>query len=373
MADLAVTTTNYALDHPLTIRGLKVRPVDVPIEDPVVTASGTVFTAPLVLLDLFTQEGIVGRSYIFTYSPAALLPTARLVQNMADMIVGEALAPRDLERCLQRYFRLLGTQGLMGMAMAGIDMAAWDALAQARNIPLAEFLGGACKPVPSYYSAGMIDEPEAERLIEKSLGMGFRAFKVKVGHPTVGEDIRIIRFLRKLAGDEFELMVDFNQSLDAPGAESRMRELESENLSWIEEPLIHHDCAGHATIRQKVKTPIQIGENWWGLPDMKKSLLAGASDLCMPDAVKIGGVTGWMKAAALADAYGMPMSSHLFVEISTHLMAVTPTAHWHEYLDLAKAVLQKPMEIRNGNAIPSNDPGTGVKWDEDAVAGYLVD
>lgn len=373
MADVAVETVNNTLDHTLTICGLKVRPVDVPLEDPVVTASGTVSTAPLVLLDLLTREGINGRSYIFTYSPAALLPTARLVQNMADMIEGEPLAPHALNWLLQQRFRLLGAEGLTGMAMAGIDMAAWDALAQARNMPLAELLGGACKPVPSYYSAGMIDEFEAERLIEKSLGMGFRAFKIKVGYPSVEEDLHIIRVLRGLVGDEFELMVDFNQSLDAPDAEFRIRELESENLSWIEEPLLHHDFAGHSAVRQKVETPIQIGENWWGLPDMKKSLAAGASDLCMPDAVKIGGVTGWMKAAALGSAHGMPMSSHLFVEVSAHLMAVTPTAHWHEYLDLAKAVLQRPLEIRNGDAIPSNDPGTGIKWDEDAVAGYLVD
>ncbi|MBH61903.1 MAG: mandelate racemase [Alphaproteobacteria bacterium] len=373
MVDLAVATADGSPDHSLTIRGLKVRPVDVPLEDPVVTASGTVSSAPLVLVDLLTREGITGRGYIFTYSPAALLPTARLVQNMAAMIEGESVAPHDLDRLLQQRFRLLGAEGLTGMAMAGIDMAAWDALAQARNMPLAEFLGGACKPTPSYYSAGMIDEPEAERLIEKSLGMGFRAFKVKVGYPSVEEDRRIIRFIRRLVGDEFELMIDFNQSLDAPEAESRTRALASENLTWIEEPLLHHDFAGHSAVRRKVKTPIQIGENWWGIPDMTKSLAAGASDLCMPDAMKIGGVTGWMKAAALAGAHGMPMSSHLFVEVSAHLLAVTPTAHWHEYLDLAKPVLQRPLEIRDGDAIPSDEPGTGVDWDEDSVGRYLVD
>ena len=373
MADPAITDDDPASGAQLTIRGLNVRPVDVPLEDPVVTASGTVASAPLVLVDLLTEEGITGRAYIFTYTPAALLPTAQLIENLAAMIVGDPVAPSDLECKLQQRFRLLGTEGLTGMAIAAIDMAAWDALARAQTMPLAELLGGSCKPILSYYSAGMLDEREAERMIGKALGMGFRAFKVKIGHPSVETDRGVIRAIRTLTDNEFTLMVDFNQSLTGPEAEVRIRALELEGLAWIEEPLIHHDFAGHAAVRNKVKTPIQIGENWWGIPDMAKSLAAGASDLCMPDAMKIGGVTGWLKAAALADAYGIPMSSHLFVEISAHLLAVTPTAHWHEYLDLAKPVLRRPLEIRDGNAVSSEDPGTGVDWDEDAVARYLVE
>ena len=373
MADPAVARTEFGIEPQLTIRGLNVRPVDVPLEDPVVTASGTVASAPLVLVDLLTEEGITGSAYIFTYTPAALLPTAQLVQNLADMIVGDPVAPNDLDRKLQQRFRLLGAEGLTGMALAAIDMAAWDALARSRTMPLAELLGGTCRPAPSYYSAGMLDEPEAERLTEKALGLGFRAFKVKVGHPSVETDRGVIRAIRALTGDDFTLMVDFNQSLTAPEAEVRIRALEPEGLAWIEEPLLHHDFAGHAAVRRKVKTPIQIGENWWGIPDMAKSLAAGASDLCMPDAMKIGGVTGWLKAAALADAHGIPMSSHIFVEISAHLMAVTPTAHWHEYLDVAKPVLQRPLEIHDGNAVPHEDPGAGMDWDEDAVARYIVE
>lgn len=373
MADAAVAKAYAASETELTIRGLHVRPVDVPLEDPVVTASGTVASASLVLVDLLTEEGITGRTYVFTYTPAALAPTARLIQNLEAMIAGDPVSSVDLDRKLQQRFRLLGAEGLTGMAMAAVDMAAWDALARARGLPLAELLGGTCKPAPSYYSAGMVDEREAERLTGKALGIGFRAFKVKVGHPSVETDRSVIRSIRALTGDDFALMVDFYQSLTAPEADSRIRALEPEGLAWIEEPLLHHDFAGHAALRQKVATPIQIGENWWGVPDMAKSLAAGASDFGMPDAMKIGGVTGWLKAAALADAHCLPLSSHIFVEVSAHLMAVTPTAHWHEYLELAKPVLQRPLEIRDGQAMPSEGPSTGMDWDEDAIARYLVE
>ena len=268
MADVAAARIEaIGAETGLTIRALNVRAVDAPLEDPVVTASGTVASAPLVLVDLVTEEGITGRTYVFTYTPAALAPTARLIQNLETMIKGDTVAPLEIDRKLQQRFRLLGAEGLTGMAMAAVDMAAWDALARARGVPLATLLGGECKPVPSYYSAGMLDERDAARLTEKALGMGFRAFKVKLGHPSVETDRGVIRAIRALVDDGFALMVDFNQSLSAPEAESRIRALEPEGLAWIEEPLLHHDFAGHAALRRKVATPIQIGENWWGVPE----------------------------------------------------------------------------------------------------------
>ena len=168
MADPAVARTESGTEPQLTIRGLNVRPVDVPLEDPVITASGTVASAPLVLVDLLTEEGITGCTYIFTYTPAALLPTAQLVQNLAAMIVGDPVAPSDLDRKLQQRFRLLGAEGLTGMALAAIDMAAWDALARSRTMPLAELLGGTraryrsgasgASPVPVDESLGLVDD-----------------------------------------------------------------------------------------------------------------------------------------------------------------------------------------------------------------------
>jgi len=105
---------------------------------------------------------------------------------------------------------------------------------------------------------------------------------------------------------------------------------------------------------------------------MAAGLAAGASNLGMPDAMKIGGVTGWQRAAALADAAGLPISSHLFPEISVHLLAASPSAHWLEYVDWAAPILQQPLTIGNGCAMAPDTPGTGIAWDEAAVARHLV-
>lgn len=356
----------------LTIRTLQARALMVPLEEPIITASGTITAAPLVLADLVTDGGITGTSYIFTYSPAALKPTAELIANLEAEVAGQPLAPFEIERSLRDKFRLLGDTGLVGMAIAAVDMGLWDALAKARGVPLAVLLGGELQPVPAYYSASMVDEAAAARHAEAAVSQGYRAFKVKAGHETLEEDRAVVRAVRAVIGAEVALMVDYNQSLSVAEAASRITALEEENIAWVEEPLRHHDYAGHAELRGKIRTPIQMGENWWGVDDMAKSIAAGACDLCMPDAMRIGGVTGWLAAAALAKTHDLPMSTHAFPEISGQLMAVTPTAHWLELLDKAKPILENPVQVVDGKLIPDTQPGAGLRWDEAAVKRYLV-
>ncbi len=356
----------------LTIRALRVRAVQVPLKRPIKTASGTIPSAPLVILDLLTEQGVTGSSYIFCYTPQALAPTAKIASNLEAMVKGAAVAPLEIDRALRSRFRLLGVQGLVAMAMAGLDMAAWDALAKAAEAPLVTLLGGAPQPIPAYDSQGMLDAKAAAGAAEAAAGEGFRAIKIKIGHPKVDDDLKVLRAARDAAGDKIALMVDYNQSLSVPEAIARARVLDGESLAWIEEPTLAEDFAGHAKIAQAARTPIQMGENWWGIPDMTKCLAAEASDLAMLDVMKIGGVTGWLRAAALAEAKGRPVSSHLFPEISAHLLAVTPSCHWLEYLDVAGEILHQPLVIENGEALIPEGPGSGVAWDEAAVERFLV-
>jgi mandelate racemase len=141
---------------------------------------------------------------------------------------------------------------------------------------------------------------------------------------------------------------------------------------WIEEPVRADDFAGTARIAREVTTPIQIGENFMGPEQMAQALAAGACDYVMPDAQRIGGVTGWMRAAALAQAAGLEMSSHLFPEVSAHLLAVTPTAHWLEYVDWADPILQEPLRVRDGFVALPDKAGIGIAWNEDAVRRYQI-
>jgi mandelate racemase len=168
------------------------------------------------------------------------------------------------------------------------------------------------------------------------------------------------------------LAVDYNQSQSVPEAQRPCRALEPLDLAWIEEPTRADDDDGHARIAREVITPIMIGENWGGPREMARSIAAGACDLAMPDVMKIGGVSGWIRAAGLAAVAGMPMSSHLFPEVSVHLLAVTPTADRLEVLDLAAPVLRTPLRVEAGMVTPSAEPGSGLDWDEDAVKRYRL-
>ena len=358
----------------LTVRSLHARAVNVPMARPLHTSGGAVTTVPLVLIDLHTEQGISGHSYVFGYTPLALTPLVSLLDNLADTLTGDAIAPLAIEEKLQRMFRLLGTPGFAGMALAGVDMAAWDALARAARLPLARLLGGELNPIPAYNSNGLgIIGPEraadeARELIEG----GFTAMKVRLGYPSVADDIAVVRAVRDAVGKDVRLMSDYNQSLTVPEAQQRVQALAGEGLYWIEEPTRWDDYAGHARIREKAGVPIQLGENCWGPHEMAKALAANAGDFFMPDAMKIGGVSGWLRAAALAEPVGLPLSCHLFPEISAHLLAVTPTRHWLEYVDWVNPILRTPLTIRNGHALIAATPGSGLDWDETAVARYQL-
>lgn len=354
------------------VTSLRVRTCIVPLNPPVQTASGSVPVAPLVLIDLTTAAGIVGSSYIFTYSTVALKPMADLIRGMEALIRGQALAPFALNDLLNRSFRLLGTEGLVQMAIAGIDMAAWDATARATGLPLERLLGATSSARNAYASLRNMKPHDLAKEAEALMPMGFTAFKFKIGWPDLQDDLVAIRTLRSVIGDTADIMVDFNQSLSVAEAKRRIRALDDLGINWVEEPIPMDDLEGQAEIRRVAKIPIQAGENWWAPRDAARSIRAQATDFIMVDLMKIGGVTGWLQTSALADVAGLPMSSHIFPEVSARCLAATPTAHWLEYLDVASPILQNPISVTDGKVIVSGDLGSGISWREDAVDKYLV-
>lgn len=344
------------------IRDFQVRPVRVPMPHPHRTASGTVTESPLILLTILTDSGISGQSITFTYTAAALQPTAELITNIAPLITGDTLAPADVEQKLARRFRLLGTTGLLGMALSGIDMALWDALARVRDLSLVELLGAGEKPIPAYGAIGFDGPAESAKAAEDWARRGFRGVKAKIGYPTVREDLETVRAMRSAVGPDVAIMVDYNQSLSPADAIERLRILDGEGLAWIEEPTLAHDFHGHGRIAAAIRTPIQCGENWWGPLEMRHAVEAGASDYMMLDLARIGGVTGWMRAAALGESHGIRLSSHLWPEVSAQLLCATPTAHWLEYADWWNPVLEEPIRIENGTIALAGVKGTGISF-----------
>ncbi len=359
----------------MKIQSIRARAVAAPMRRPLATSTGTLTASALLLLDLQTDAGITGRAYLFGIGAHNLKPIASLVEAMAEMVQGDAVAPFDLEKKLRQRYTLLGVHNIILFAMSGIDMAAWDALGQAQKLPLVRLLGGTPRPIPAYNSKGLGIMPvkalakEAEELLEE----GFAAVKLRLGRPHAADDLAALRAVKKAIGPDVTLMVDFNQGLTVAEAVKRGRMIDDEGgVTWIEEPVRADDFAGCARIAREVATPIQIGENFMGPEQMAQALAAGACDYAMPDVQRIGGVTGWMRAAALAQGAGMEMSSHLFPEASCHLLAVTPTCHWLEYVDWADAILEEPQRLKDGHALIPERAGLGMRWDEKAVKKYQL-
>jgi mandelate racemase len=359
----------------MKIEAIRVRPVAAPMKRPLATSTGRLTEAALLLIDLQTDAGIVGRSYLFGLGRHNLPPLAKLVDAMAQMVSGDPVEPYALERKLRARYTLLGVHNIVLFAMSGIDMAAWDALAQSFDQPLARLLGGAPRAIPAYNSngLGLLPLRELEREATELVEEGFRAVKLRVGRTTAAEDLEALRVVKRAIGAQVTLMVDFNQALTVTEALRRGRMIDAEGGAlWIEEPVRADDFAGTARVARELATPIQIGENFMGPEQMAQAIAAGAADYVMPDIERIGGVTGWMRAAALAQAAGLEMSSHLFPEASAHLLAVTPTAHWLEYVDWANPILETPLVVRDGAVSAPERPGLGLAWNEDAVRRYQI-
>jgi mandelate racemase len=358
----------------LTLRSARATPVEVPMARPLGTSAQTIRTAPLLLIDLETEEGVTGRAYLFCYTRAAAAPIAHMLEDALDAVKGNRVAPFEIAAKLARRYRLIGVQGIVRMALSGLDVACWDALALAAGLPLVSYLGATPRSIPAYNSngLGLVAPAEAADEAEELLAHGFRAVKLRLGRPDPKEDLAAVRAVRRRLPDDVALMVDYNQALSVAEAIERGRALGGEGIYWIEEPIRHDDYSGNAAIARALETPIQIGENFSGPHAMATAIAAGASDYVMPDLERIGGVTGWQRAAVLAMAAGVEMSSHLFPEASAHLLAATPTCHWLEYVDWAAPILTEPLRIVDGRAVVPERPGTGLVWDEAAVERYRM-
>ena len=353
------------------IRNVKARAVVTPMARPVKNAFGVIDVAPLVLIDVETDQNISGRSYLFAYSKVTLRPFVHLIEEIGRDLIGKPVAPFELMKIMDAKFRLLGWQGLVGMAVAGLDMAFWDILGQAAGKPVVELLGGSPRPIRCYDSYGAIAADTDEKALRRSLDQGFKGIKIKGGDGDAANDERRVKGLRKLLGPDVALMLDFNQSLDPAEAKRRIERLAPYDLTWIEEPVPQENLSGHAEVRDTSEIPISAGENWWFPRGFAEAIAAGASDFIMPDLMKVGGITGWLNVAGQADAASIPMSSHILPEASAHMLAVTPTAHWLEVLDFAATILAEPIKIADGT-LTARGPGLGMEWNEAAISKFLV-
>jgi mandelate racemase len=360
----------------LTLKSIRARPVVLKLARPVVARIATLADWPLILIDLYTEEGVIGRSYLEPYIRRSMRYLIPALDDLGEMLKGRRLAPIEFYEAARKSLHFVGYEGMSIIAVAGIDMAAWDALARAADVPLCVLLGGSIGPVPAYNSNGLWLRSPAEvanEAIELREEGGFNGLKLRLGRERVADDLATIEAVRDTVGSEMSLMVDFNQGLQFGEALERCHAIDHLGLAWIEEPIVYDNLEGYARLTADLKTPVQIGENFYGPRALYTALQMKACDYVMPDFMRIGGVTGWQRAAAIAAAAGIPISTHLYPEVAAHVMRVTETAHWLEWQDWANPILQQPYEVKDGKLHIPDVPGVGLEWDEKAVAVHLAD
>lgn len=348
-------------------------PLSVPISDAKVFTGRQKPMTEVVFLfaEITTEQGHTGLG--FSYSKRAGGPAQYAhAKEVAEGIVGED--PNDIGKI---YTKLLwagasvGRSGVATQALAAIDIALYDLKAKRAGLPLAKLLGSYRDSVQTYNTSGgflnaTLDEVKARAT--QSLDEGIGGIKIKVGLPDSKEDLRRVAGIREHIGWDVPLMVDANQQWDRATALCMGRQLEEFNLIWIEEPLDAYDFEGHAHLAQVLDTPIATGEMLASVAEHKGLISANGCDIIQPDAPRVGGITQFLRLAALADERGLGLAPHFAMEIHLHLAAAYPREPWVEHFDWLDPLFNERLETKNGRMMVPDRPGLGVTFSDQARA-----
>jgi L-alanine-DL-glutamate epimerase-like enolase superfamily enzyme len=298
-----------------------------------------------------------------------------LVEDLVPLYEGQdASATRALFDRAWHSINFLGHAGVAVMALAALDTACWDLAAQAAGLPLWRFLGAAQNRVPTYASSGLWLDRSIDELVTEARGFlaaGHRAMKMRLGR-SHDEDLARARALRAALGPDVRLLADVNQGWDVTTAIRTGTALEEIDLYWLEEPVAYEDLDGSARVAAALATPIASGESEYGWLGMKRYLDARAADILMPDLQRMGGITGYLKAVDLCEAYQTPVSSHLFVEASGPVLAAAPHGVILEHMDWWEALFADRLAIVDGAVVLPDRPGIGLGLDRAALTRYHV-
>ncbi len=360
----------------ITLKEIIIRAVNIPLNRPIVAHLGKFESWPLLCLDVVTHEGVIGRSYISPYSKDYLLSISSCIKMLSKSYIDKNIEPYSFYEYSMKSLSLLGFKGIGLYALAALDIAFWDAFTKSANKPLADYLGGSIKKkLKAYNSNGLwlieIDKLAKEAEYLRNEG-DFKALKLRLGRATYKKDMEAFKEVQRGAGDDVIIMSDYNQCFTTKDALRRCYELDELGFYWFEEPIQFNLIDDLVKICGNIKTPITIGENFHGPKDVLDALTKNACDMIMPDIMRIGGISGWLKASAIADMFNIEVSTHLYPEVSAHLMCITPTSEWLEWVDWGNPILKDTYQVVNGNIIIPNKPGVGIEWNENAITKYYI-
>lgn len=358
------------------IEALRLALYQVPLSVP--AGDAKVFTGRQRLLDrvavvaaeVVTADGTVGFgfSYALRAGGPAMFAYAR---EIGPLLLGEDAA--DIERLWDKlvwHGASMGRGGLAHQALAALDIALWDGKAKRADLSLARLLGAHRASVRCYNtSGGYLTTPadEAVANAQASLARGVGGIKLKVGHPDPAVDLGRVARARAALGPTVPLMVDANGQWDRATALRMGRRLEEFGLTWIEEPLESIDAEGQAALAAALDTPISTGEMLTSVAEHARLLELGGADILQPDAPRVGGVTPFLRIAALADQRGIPLAPHFVMEIHIQLAAAQRREPWVEHFDWLEPLFNERLELRDGRMLVPERPGLGLTVSEEAV------
>ncbi|HEV7664021.1 MAG TPA: mandelate racemase/muconate lactonizing enzyme family protein [Chloroflexota bacterium] len=333
-------------------------------------------TREFVTLELGTDEGLVGVGLTF-FGGAVTRALCAAVEDLAQLIIGDD--PTRVEAIAAKLRAAAGSSGpggIFSLALSAIDIACWDLRGKAENKSVCDLLGGWRDRVPTYASGALLRQHPVDYLAQagpRLVGMGFRQMKMQCGsESTVAGSVERVRVMRESIGEDVDLMCDINQLWSVPQAIEIGKRIEPYHLYWLEDPTAHDDFPGLARIADELVTPIAAGEYHYGIVPFRHLLEARSIDIVMIDLLRVGGITQWLKVAGMAEAFNMPVVSHLIPEIHIHLMAAIPNGLTVEYMPWTHRLWEELPAIDNGQLVVPRKPGLGLAFDRQSIQRYQV-
>jgi L-alanine-DL-glutamate epimerase-like enolase superfamily enzyme len=356
---------------------LVILPLAAPISDAkVLTGRQEPLTGIAFLFaEIQTEAGLSGIGYSYSKRAGGQGLFAH-AKEIAPKLLGED--PSDIQRLWTKLIwagASVGRSGLATQAIAAMDIALWDLKAKRAHLPLAKLLGAHRDTVQCYNTSGgylSMSTDEIRANAQASIEQGIGGIKLKVGQPDISLDIRRVRAMRDLLGDDFPLMVDANQQWNRSTALRVGLRLEEYDLTWIEEPLDAYDAEGHAALTRELVTPIATGEMLTSTAEHRTLIRAGSLDFMQPDAPRVGGITPFLKIMALGEDAGIRMAPHFAMEIHLHLAAAYEIDPWVEHFEWLEPLFNERLDIKGGRMIVPARPGIGISLSEQARA-WTVD
>src|SRR5256886_6158336 len=323
------------------------------------------------IVRVFDRDGASGTGYSYTIGTGGSSIMALLVDHLAPLLIGrDAGHIEAIWRDLLFHTHATSVGAITALSLAALDPALWSLRCRRAGLPLAVLAGGAKDSCPLYATEGGWLHLTPSALVDDALAAkakGFGGAKIKIGRPHVAEDVERLRAVREAVGADWDIMTDANQGFTLAEAIRRARHLEALDIAWFEEPLPADDVGAHTELARRTSVPIAVGESLYSPSQFKDYLNAGACSIVQVDVARIGGITPWLKVAHMAEAFNVAVCPHFLMELHVALCCAVPNGRWVEYIPQLDAITRSALEIHDGRAYASEDPGLGIDWDWDAI------